>query len=154
MNEYDIYQEVKSLVVGECKCTICGSKGNLVLREGKQFKYWFCECPSGHRPGIKKVIEDVFQIGDRVRIYEAPFNVKKKIYFTSYIEGFVVSKEKSITCYELDVKIDKVVHHNEDVKKTSFLYKHTIRGIQSDSNLLELLTPQMKFELKEMVINE
>ena len=69
-------------------------------------------------------------------------------------EGFVVSKEKSITCYSLAVKIDKVVHDNEDVKKTSFLYKRTIRGIQSDSDSLELLTPQMKFELKEMVINE
>lgn len=149
MNEYDIYQEVKSLVVGECKCTICGSKGNLVLREGKQFKYWFCECPSGHRPGIKEVIDDVFQIGDRVRIYEAPFDVKKKIDFTSYIEGVVVSKEKSIVCYNMDVKIDKVVHHNKEIRRSSFLYGHISRGIPSDSNLLELLTPQLKFEIKE-----
>ena len=150
MNEY----EIKNLVIGECKCNICGATGNLILRKGKQFKYWFCECKNGHRPGIKKIIDDMFQIGDRVRIYEVPFGINSKIDYTSYKEGFVVSKEKSITCYSLAVKIDKVVHDNEDVKKTSFLYKRTIRGIQSDSDSLELLTPQMKFELKEMVINE
>lgn len=149
-----IYQEVKNLVIGKCKCDICEAEGNLVLREGKQFQYWFCECPNGHRPAIKEIIDDIFQIGDRVRIYEVPFGINSKIDYTSYEEGFVVSKEKSITCYSLAVKIDKVVRHNKYVKKTSFLYGHIIRGIPSDSNSLELLTPQMKFELKEMAINE
>lgn len=154
MQETNAKSKIKNLVVEKCKCDICEAEGKLILREGKHFKYWFCECPNGHRPGIKKIIDDIFQIGDRVRIYDVPFGINSKIDFTNYKEGFVVSKEKSITCYSLAVKIDKVVHDNEDVKKTSFLYKRTIRGIQSDSDSLELLTPQMKFELKEMVINE
>ena len=61
MNEY----EIKNLVIGECKCNICGATGNLILRKGKQFKYWFCECKNGHRPGIKKIIE----IDDFTEIY-------------------------------------------------------------------------------------
>lgn len=147
MNEYDRYQEPVEEEIGRCRCECCGSEGKLILRKGKQFRRWYCECPNGHRPEIKKEIDDIFQIGDRIRIYDTPFDINKKIDFTSYEEGFIVAKEKGITCYYLDMKIDKAFHQNEAIKKSSWIYGHVIRGISSDSNSLELLTPQLRFEV-------
>lgn len=147
MNEYDRYKEPEDFEVGTCKCECCGSEGKLILRQGKQFRRWFCECPNGHRPEIKEEINDIFQIGDRIRIYDTPFDINKKIDFTSYQEGFIVAKENGAIRYYLDMKIDKAIHQNEDVKKTSWIYGHIVRGIASDSNSLEPLTPQLKFEI-------
>lgn len=133
-------------IEGICKCDICGSIGKLTLRKGRQFSYWFCECPNGHRQGVKKEIDDIFQIGDRIRVYHTPFSKNREIDLTNYEEGFVIDKHKDITCYSIDMKIDKVVHQNKDIKK-SWRYGHVIKGIRSDSYYLELLTPQLVFKL-------
>lgn len=149
MNEYGIYKEPKNIEIGTCKCEVCGAVGKLILRQGQQFKRWFCECPNGHIPDVKKEIDDIFQIGDRIRVYHTPFSKNREIDLTTYEEGFIIAKYKDITCYSLDMKIDKAVHQNKDIIKTSWIYGHVVKGINSDSYSIELLTPQLKFEVTE-----
>jgi hypothetical protein len=141
---YDIYEEPTEKQVGECICEMCGAVGKLMLREGKQFHYWYCKCPNHHRPMIKEKIDDIFQIGDRIRYYHIPFGKNSKIDLTTYEEGLIIDKHEAITGYLLDMRIDKAVFKNKPVIKTSWLYGYVIKGIDSDSNALELLTPQMK----------
>ena len=144
MKVYDIYQEPINNEIGIHECEVCGAEGKLILREGKQFRTWFIKCPNGHRPQIKKEIDDIFQIGDRIRIYHVPFGKNSKIDFSTFEEGLIVHKHKGIINYYLDMKVDKVVHQNKPINKTSWLYGYIIKGISSDSNSLELLTPQMR----------
>lgn len=144
---YDVYEEPKEKQIGNYTCEICGSEGKLILRSGKQFRRWYCECPNGHRPEIKKEIDDVFQVGDRIRIYRVPFGKNSKIDLSTFEEGIIVAKHKEIINYSLDMKIDKVVHQSKPIVKTSWLYGYIVKGIQSDDNALELLTPQMRMVL-------
>ncbi|UZW13215.1 hypothetical protein OSC52_15365 [Clostridium pasteurianum] len=144
MKIYDIYEEPINKEIGNYKCEICGAIGKLILRAGKQFRYWYCECPNGHRPGIKKEIDDIFQIGDRIRIYHVPFGKNEKIDLSTYDEGLIIAKHKDIINYSLDMKIDRAVHQNKPIAKKSWVYGHIVRSISSDDNALELLTPQMK----------
>lgn len=124
-------------IIGECKCEVCGATGKLILGQGKQFRAWTCICPNGHRPTVKEEIDDIFQIGDRIRYYE-------KSDYSSYYEGIIVAKTKGIVNYHLDMKIDKAVMNNKPVVKRSWLYGYVIECIDSDSNCIELLTPQMR----------
>ena len=144
MRVYNPFDEPTNTQVGHCTCEICGALGKLILRTGKQFRRWYCDCPNGHMPEIKKEIDDVFQIGDRVRLYDSTFGQDAKIIFDSYTEGIVVAKERSIISYSLSVKIDKAISRGKPIPKKSWLYGYIIKGVDSDSNALELLTPQMR----------
>lgn len=147
MKIYDVYEEPIIKEISTCECKVCGSLGKLMLKEGKQFRRWYCECSNGHYPEIKKEIDDIFQIGDRIRIYHVPFGINSKIDLSSFNEGVIVAKHKEIINYSLEMKIDKAVFKNKPIAKTSWLYGHIVRGISSDDNALELLTPQMKLSI-------
>jgi hypothetical protein len=144
MRVYKPSDEPKNKQIGECECEVCGAIGKLILRQGKQFRFWFCECPNGHRPQIKVEIDDIFQIGDRVRLYHSTFGKDAEIIFDTYTEGIVIAKERSIINYLLSVKIDKAIFNNKSIPKRSWIYGYIVRGVQSDDNTVELLTPQMR----------
>lgn len=139
-----MYEEPTEIQIGIHKCEVCGTVGNLILRKGKQFRIWFTDCPNGHRSTINKEIDDIFLIGDRIRVYHVPFGKNSKINLSSYNEGIIIAKNKEIINYSLNMKIDKAVYQGKTVVKTSWLYGHIVRGISSDDNALELLTPQMR----------
>lgn len=143
----DVYEEPREEQIDTYKCEICGATGKLIVRKGKQFKILFIECPNGHRSTIKKEIDDIFQIGDRIRIYHVPFGKNSKIDFSTFDEGIILNKEKGIINYHLDMKIDKSVFKNKPLKEDSWRYGYIIKGIDSDSNFLELLSPQMRMAI-------
>lgn len=132
MKRHSIDDKPDLNIIGECKCEICGAIGKLILRQGKQFRAWTCICPNGHRPTIKEEIDDIFQIGDRIRYYEK--QSYNKLDYSSYYEGIIVAKTKGIVNYHLDMKIHKAIMDNKPVIKRSWLYGHIIEGIDSDSN--------------------
>lgn len=144
MRVYSPSDEPAEKQIGECKCEVCGATGELMLRSGKQFRRWYCKCPNGHRLQVKKEIDDIFQIGDRVRMYDSTFGKDSEIIYGTYTEGIVVNKERDIINYSLSVKIDIVVSDGKPIPKTSWMYGHIVRGVQSDSRTVELLTPQMR----------
>jgi hypothetical protein len=142
MNRIHLSYKPTEKIVGIHNCKVCGNSGKLILREGKQFRIWFVDCPGGHRPTIKKEIDDIFQVGDRIRSYHVPFN--SGIDYTSYNEGIIIAKRPFIVNYELELLVDKVVLQGKVIPKTSWLYGHVIKGIGSDHESIELLTPQMR----------
>ncbi|MCT4507919.1 MAG: hypothetical protein N4A48_04035 [Tepidibacter sp.] len=144
MNVYRESDKVVEKEVSSCICPVCGENGRLILRKGKHFRRWYCICPKEHNANIKKEIDDIFQIGDRIRIYESSFGKDAKIDYTSYKEGIVIEKELSIINYHLSMKVDIAVHQSKHINKKSWVYGSVIKGVQSDDNLIELLTPQMK----------
>ena len=138
--------EPVSIKIGQIRCTECGSVADHIERKGKGFITWFSKCPNCNQNiQLDKKIYDFFQIGDRIKLYETlSFGKDAKIDLSTYEEGLIVDKHKGITCYYLDMKVDKAVHQNKPVVKTSWLYGYVVKGIASDSNSLELLTPQLK----------
>lgn len=144
MKIYDVYQEPTEEEISTCKCDVCGAIGKLMLRKGKQFKRWYFKCPNNHFSEVRKEIDDIFQLGDRIRVYHVPFGKNSKIDLSTYNEGIIINKEKGIINYKLNMKIDKAVYKNKLIMKSSWLYGHVIEGISSDDNALELLTPQMR----------
>lgn len=133
--------------IGICTCEVCGANGELILRSGKHFKYWYCKCPNGHLPEVKEETIDFFQIGDRVRLYHAPFDINKGIDFSTYIEGEVIAKEKWPINYSLDIRVEKAMFKGKPITKKSHIYGSTYRGIASDDQGLVLLTKQMRLTI-------
>lgn len=101
-----------------------------------------------NRPKIIKIrkwngiIEDIINVGDRVRHYDA--FVKEEGYivdWNNYLEGTVIAKKKSILDYELTIKKEKVVFAGR-VYTENFTFGDTT-FYSSRSELLELQSPQL-----------
>lgn len=138
--------EPASIKIGQIKCPECGSVADHIERKGKGFITWFSKCHNCNKNiQLDKEVYDFFQIGDRIRLYETlNFGKDAEIDLSTYEEGFIIAKRKSFICYDLDMKVDKAVHQNKPVIKTSWVYGSITKGIDSDSNCIELLTPQLK----------
>ncbi len=107
-----------------------------------------------NRPNIIKmrkwngIIEDVIQVGDRVRDWGAFMVIAVDdtggyvMKYNTYLEGTVIAKKKSFIDYELTVKKEKYVF-NDIVKTSNFTFGDTTT-LSSRSETLELLTPQMR----------
>lgn len=124
--------------LGRIKCPKCGKLGTHMERRGKEFYVRFCECKKCKKISpFKKVIEDKYKIGDRIRYYEKlSYGKNAKIDFETYIEGKIVSKEKFIIDYLLNIIVEKKVYKNE----VCHIDKEEVYiGISSSSNLVELL---------------
>lgn len=138
--------ETVSINLGKIGCPECGSDADYIRRRGKGFITHFSQCHScGKNIQLDKNIYNLFQVGDRIRYYEVlSFGKNETIDYTTYIEGIIISKEKFICSYLLDTKIEKAVFKNKKYPRTADIYNQIYKGINSTSNLIELLTPQMK----------
>lgn len=149
MRDIRVYrQEDKpfSIEIGKIKCPVCSSSGSHIERKGKGFITWFCQCSYCNKNSqLSKELEDLFQLGDLIRYYDtATFGENAQIDFTTYVEGPIIKKEKGIINYHIDIKIQRAVFKNKEYPKNASICNDNVRGIESTSNLIELLTPQMK----------
>lgn len=136
----------KSVNIGEIKCPVCGSSASHIERKGKGFITHFSQCSNCNKNiQLDKEICDLFQVGDRIRYYDTlTFGEDAIIDFDTYIEGTIISKEKFIISYLLDVKIEKNICKNKNLPISS---DGIYRGIDSTSNLIELLSLQMRLAI-------
>lgn len=90
------------------------------------------------------IVEDIFQIGDRVRSWHAwKINEDGMVMrWNEYCEGVVIKKMGIPTAYWLTIRKEKYVCNNIVETNDFTLGDTTI--MNSRSELLELLTPQME----------
>lgn len=141
----------KSVKISEIKCSVCGSSASYVERKGKGFITHFSQCSNCNKNiQLDKDIYDFFQVGDRIRYYNTlTFGEDAKIDFDTYVEGTIINKEQFIISYLLDMKIEKCIRGNKEFgpEYAGINCDGIYRGIDSTSNLIELLTLQMKLAI-------